>query len=533
MRLPVGIAAALVALSAAVLLAPLASAGAAAVSPHRIVVTTTSDVVNGNVTSLAALKAKPGRDGISLREALKAANHTRGTAALVIMFSHALNGKTIKLRSELPPIHRNHLVLEGVSPNGSPARVTLDGRHAPSSTTNELLLVQASEVTVRWLRFSGLHAIGNGAGREAALRVWPGAYGSFLGPQAIAKVAITDNVFDNRGASTGTGQALLDGLLVGTGFGGHEGVDTQVSGITVARNTFLAYTNDDALGVWANASGAAMSAVVIKDNSFAANGCSIEMSEGGRVPRQSGVQIIGNTILSGGTISLNTTNATRGTIDGTLIEDNWIAGSGGAITMSAETFNPDMGGTAGGDVISDTQIVNNVMRAGLGNDVGIWIMGGDRTAPSASRVSDVTIENDTLINDGSGDLLAIIPNGVGASGNAITGVIVRNSILYDPAGTPINQGAPVPEQPPDVVMNSLISGPGWAGVNGDIGGDPGFVDEAGGNYHLAAGGPCIDTGTTLGAPASDFDGAKRDSTPDIGAFEYGAIAHSMLMLSIK
>ena len=40
--------------------------------------------------------------------------------------------------------------------------------------------------------------------------------------------------------------------------------------------------------------------------------------------------------------------------------------------------------------------------------------------------------------------------------------------------------------------------------------------------HLLAGSPAIDAGTTVGAPAVDFDGRPRDAHPDIGACEYAA-----------
>jgi hypothetical protein len=42
-------------------------------------VTTTDDLVDGNITSIAALIATPGGAGISLREALLAANNTTNT----------------------------------------------------------------------------------------------------------------------------------------------------------------------------------------------------------------------------------------------------------------------------------------------------------------------------------------------------------------------------------------------------------------------------------------------------------------------
>jgi hypothetical protein len=41
--------------------------------------------------------------------------------------------------------------------------------------------------------------------------------------------------------------------------------------------------------------------------------------------------------------------------------------------------------------------------------------------------------------------------------------------------------------------------------------------------HLLANSPAINRGTASGTPVIDFDGAPRDSTPDIGAYEYGSV----------
>lgn len=59
-------------------------------SRNMVVVSTTADALNGVVSSLSALKAKPGRDGISLREALSAADRTGGSPTVHILFSAAL-----------------------------------------------------------------------------------------------------------------------------------------------------------------------------------------------------------------------------------------------------------------------------------------------------------------------------------------------------------------------------------------------------------------------------------------------------------
>jgi hypothetical protein len=457
------------------------------------------------------------------------------------MFSAALNGQTIEVMSQLPPIHRDHLVLEGVAPNGSPARVTLDGSLAPLATIGELLLVQASEVTVRWLRFTGVDPRQNPTGREAAVVVRQGANigvgGTSPGPSQLANVQIVDNVFDNRGVilppRTQT-VPLTDGLLVGTINGPSAGDNTHISALTVARNTFMNY-NDDAVGVWEDAQGTTANGVVIQDNTFDQDEYAIELAEGGNGPRQDGTRIAENTITGGSIgITLNG-NATNGTFDDTLIEDNAISSvEGSAINLDAAAYDPNLGGSTGSDVISNTQIVNNVIRAARADAWGgIALQGGNTTSSPPSRVSAVTIENDTLVNDEPGSLFVSVPNGTGASGNQITDVSVINSILYEPSGTPaiyVSSGSVV-STPPDVVMNSLISGPGWAGTNGNITGDPLFVDEPHGDYHLSAGSPAINAGTTIGAPSDDLDGAQRDAQPDIVAFEFGAAPRPLLTVT--
>jgi hypothetical protein len=517
-KIAAGIAALLAVVCARGLVARVAGSSAAVVSRNMVVVSTTADVVSGNVSSVAALNRKPGRDGISLREALAAADATRGSETVYIFFSAALNGKTIEPRSDLPPIHRDHLVLESVAPNGSPARVTLDGRRLPRSVFAEVLLVQASDITVRWLRFTGIE--GGPTTSEQAVFVQAGKVpGGPPGRQAVTNVRIEDNVFDNRGIPSGSG---THGLLVTTF--GTWGVNTHFSAITIEGNTFLHYT--EGVGVWTSASGVTATGAVIKGNRFDQNGYSIELSTSpmGRIvtaPRQTGGRIIGNTITGdfiGGppgsapaqpAISLN---GTTGTIDHTLIEDNTISGVNGPAMQLGDDSN--------------TQIINNVIRADTIAPAGIDMNVGNTTASPPSRVSAVTIENDTLVNDQPGSLLVFSPNQPGASGNH---VIVHNSILYAPSGYPIDRGG----RPPDVLTNSLISDPGWAGQNGNITGDPKFVDEPHGDYHLTAGSPAINAGTTIGAPSYDLDRARRDAQPDIGAFEFGATPRPLLTVTAE
>jgi hypothetical protein len=545
-KIAAGIATALALICAAGLAARVADSSAASVSRNMVIVSTTADVVNGDVSSLAALNRKPGRDGVSLREALLAADRTGGSATVYILFSHRLNGKVIEVRSELPPLHRDHLVLEGIAPNGAPAMVTLDGRDAKKRTLAELLLVQASEVTVRWLRFTGVDEMLKPSGQTAAVSVGQGRVGMHTKPaptpKLIANVQIVDDVFDNSGFTLPVAKAAgpgSDGVMLGTG--GVLGANTHISGVTIARNTFR-YFNSDALSVLEATSGDTANGVVILDNTFVGNEIPIELGIGGHASHLTRTRIIGNTItasnttvtgIGGSGISIDS-NARNGTIDQTLIEDNAISGPAGLLLIEASVTVPGLPRSAG-DVISNTQIINNVLSPTAAGADGIGLIGGDSTTSPPSRISGVTIENDTIVNNqGNAGVFSSVPNNPGARGNQITDVTVRNSILYEPSGSAIQEGnQPALFQPPDVVMNSLISGPGWAGKNGNINGDPLFVNAPAGDYDLTAGSPAVNAGTTIGAPSYDIAGAPRDAPPDIGAFEFGATPLPLLTVTAE
>lgn len=517
--------------------ATVARSSAPALSPTIVVVSTTADALNGDVSSLSALKAKPGRDGISLREALAAAGKTGGSATVYIMFSAALNGRAIQVRKPLPPLRRDHLVLEGVAPDGAPARVILSGRHARLNTLNELLLIQGSDVVVRWLRFTGMNPTGNHTFQEPAIYVIGGQGFALTGPvggeppgptrQQLTNVQIVDDVFDSRDIS------FSDQSMVGpSGVIVFAGPNARMSGVTIARNTFLHETgSSDSVGIWANSPGAKISGVTVENNTFDQDANAVELAYTKKSPRLSGTRIVGNTITRGYHGVTIDGNAMNGTIDDTLIEDNSISDTSLAINLDACAFDPRLAKDAFDDVISNTQIVNNDIRD---PDTGIRLAGGNTTR-CASRVSAVTIENDTFVKDvpATSQPGNLFTAGPGASGSQITNVIVRNSIFYWPSGTPIAPQTQSFNQPPDVVTNSLISGPGWAGTNGNISGDPLFVDEPGGDYHPATGSPLINAGTTAGAPSDDVTGASRDSQPDIGAFEFGSAPRPLLTVTAE
>ena len=80
-------------------------------TPTEILVTTTSDASNGDVSSVSGLIADPGDDGISLREAIEATNNDPGTYS--VGFAEVLVGATITLGTDLPPLAGGGVTIEG------------------------------------------------------------------------------------------------------------------------------------------------------------------------------------------------------------------------------------------------------------------------------------------------------------------------------------------------------------------------------------------------------------------------------------
>lgn len=107
---------------AGALLLLLVGPSAAAVSVADITVTTTSDVVNGDVATVASLNANPGPDGISLREAIQATNNDPG--AYTVRFAPAIAGTTIFVGSSghiFPPLTGGGVTIEGdIDGEGTP-----------------------------------------------------------------------------------------------------------------------------------------------------------------------------------------------------------------------------------------------------------------------------------------------------------------------------------------------------------------------------------------------------------------------------
>ena len=191
--------------------------------------------------------------------------------------------------------------------------------------------------------------------------------------------------------------------------------------------------------------------------------------------------------------------------------------------------------------ITNCIICNNSLTGDL-LDLGsaIFIYAG-----TGSEYGDNTIISNCIISD---NIAVGIPSGSStvysqySSPLIINCTIVNNSPIaiqaYDSSSSPVikntnlwNNGDDINGIPYSMISYSNIQDGDFKGTNGNISQDPLFIGA--GSYHLQSNSPCIDSGTSDGAPETDLNGNPRydvlevpnsggGSLPyyDMGAYEY-------------
>jgi hypothetical protein len=454
-----------------------------------LIVTNTTDVVNGDTTSPTALAANPGPDGISLREAILACDNVPGPNW--ILFAPSMAGQTIALTSGIN-IVQDGLTLSGpVGTDGSPA-VTIDTSQVPSW----VFTLTASNFVLKHVRIDGV----NGSTGQILLAITVNSSGS----QTVNNVLVEGNVF---AAGSGTSQTA-----VGLSFPSNAS-NAAISNVSVIGNSISG--GGDGVGAGIIATGCTIANLVIERNSFTdiVNGVELPITDGG----------------------------TNNTFRGTVIAQNTFTGNGNAIGMGISTFSGY--GTTSGNVFTDTTIAQNVMI----NDTmhGITIAGGSGNTLN-NQSNNTLIENNLIIGSQEQPPIDLFVNSTDAlgtgQGNSINGVsIVNNTIAYSQVFYPaiLSQG-PVfgitlennilwQNANGDIsgvslanVSNCITSDSGYAGANGNLNADPNFVDSSNDDFHLSAGSPAIGAGSSIGAPTTDLEGRVRSSAVDIGAYQYSA-----------
>ena len=500
-----------------VLAFPAAAHAVPADIPADLVVTTNSDTVNGDVSSPGALLADPGPDGISLREAITAADNGGGWET--ITFAPSLDGETI-FPQDSYNITQPGIAVTGTLSNGQPT-VTLD---AGSNIAPQIFAVRASNFTVSGLRMTDIGAGSYATGVDVTA-------GDAFSPLFVHDLRVEDNVFSNTGTpgSTRANAVYLSMQSTATG--------AEISNVTITGNSFSDFGNgSDGVLAAAGGSGGLLRNVGVEGNTFSNVTYSVEFGDSDTNGRVEGARIVGNTITGGEEpLDLNFIGnnggpaATGNMIDGALVARNVIRDARGPDLVLLGGLN-----NASGNSITNTRIQDNVM-SGDTTYGGVSIVGG-RDGASNNVISGVQVTNDTIVQDMGG---VSVNADLGGSGDSVSGVTVASSIIV---GNSLDYDQVTPSQ----VSYSLSDQSGYAGANGNISGDPHFVNQVGGDFHLQEGSPAIDAGTSSGAPATDLECRARVDDPntantggrspayyDMGAYEFGSPAADCLSTSIS
>jgi putative metal-binding protein len=299
-------------------------------------------------------------------------------------------------------------------------------------------------------------------------------------------------------------------------------------------------SNAAADGIYCGKSGDVASRCVIQGNTIAG-----VFGFGGAAPGGTGVRcddgacarIEGNQIQAGGPAT-DVSGLVLGAT-GTLVAGNIITGGCAA------------GTSIGVDALgSFARIENNVLAAGTCNmatdaaattfialratltqginevdvDSNDILAGGNATTCTSLALA---IDADAALTDA--EARGIFRNNILLGGDCDTQVLFQEeSALADPRIVENNDFWPDTvdafyhdEAATDLTSIDAVNGLADTTAGGNISGDPMFVTP-GTDLHLLTGSACVDTGTAVGAPATDIEGTVRPqgSGPDIGAYEF-------------
>ena len=455
-----------------------------------LTVTTTADGVNGDTANTRTLSLSPGPDGISLREAILAVNHTQG--AHTITFSPSLVGRSIGLLSPLPIVVRDSTSIIGAPGSDGAPGVTLDG--SGTNCCEALMRIEGSAITVSGLRFANFP--------QQALKVVLG-----LDKLTLTDLTFAGNVFDNRPSTAkATGIFLTSGAY-------NNFTPGLLARVNITANTFIHIQGDgDAILV---GSDGVVEGLDVSYNTFVDCNLGVELAHGrGSNNIYRGTRIHGNSFT--GTLSASIDMASY-TGTGNLIDSTSIYGN--RFTTDVNWALLAIAGETGstGNTISTLSFANNVVDR---SSSGVGVIGGNQGA-NGNQVSGVRMTNNTFYRS-SGVMVNV--DGSAASGNSITGFDLRNSIFWSPGVTQVADfsGRSIT---PGMVSFTITTMTGFAGANGDFAADPLFVSPNAGDFHLQAGSPAIGAGTSIGAPTTDLACYSRSGMPDLGAYAFGSAAN--------
>lgn len=514
-----------------------------------ITVTSYGDVVDGDVSSSAALLARPGADGIALREAMIAAG-----VGDVIEFAPSLADATIFIGTPLPEITKRGVTIRGFDRSDGTPAITLSGA-MQNQPARGAFIISASDFTLSGLRLRDVvrsRPVIIDASRGSALTlqnirierlvfeaVLPGAdVGLWVTNgenwnRSIRALTLTGNRFERWGgcailldsmSSTGTiTDVLIDDNIMrraaGTGCGiglgtNDRSVSASQSRIVVSRNEISGYINEAlAIAVGTQGASAKVEDVLIYDNDVTASSYGIEAVGSGQNGSTRGMSVVANR-FTGNEHGVTITNIglpQRPAASGN-VRTNLLISSNRFIDNSKDAILLEGGGSSAREnLLDDVTVVNNVLARN--GDGAIVITGGGLDAQS-NVVDDVVIVNNTIAQGGA-HAMTMNGNLGSAQNNQIVAVRVINTI----AAT--TNPLPFFGQSPASVRSSIVDP------------DPLFVAAAQDDYRLNAGSPAVDSAAVDAAPVADIVCGARGSAPDVGAHERSAPTNVRVALVMR
>jgi parallel beta-helix repeat protein len=306
-------------------------------------------------------------------------------------------------------------------------------------------------------------------------------------------------------SENGAENCIIDCENGGRGFYFHsgEGTISVVSGFTITNGTIRAvYSNSCGGGIYCSSSSPTIKNCIIINNSCTMAGGGGPSGIGGGIYCYSSSPTITNCTISNNTVSgvggagggIYCSTSSSPTIKNCIISGNAILEGGSRSSLSG-------GGIycySSSPTITNCIISSNFVSGGCASS------GGGIYCSSSSYP---TIMNCTISNNTASASQSSYGGGIysDSSSPAIT-----NCILWDNTPNEIYGD-------PDVTYSDINGG--YTGL-GNIDGDPLFVSS--GVYELTANSPCVDAGTSAGAPSTDIDGNPRPQglDYDMGAYEF-------------
>jgi uncharacterized protein (TIGR03437 family) len=423
--------------------------GVPAVNPNLgavITVTNATVVVNGDVSSVAALMANPGPDGISIQEAINTTNNDPGTWN--IQFAPSLKGSTIVVDTP-PAMGLSFLTGGNVTINGD-----IDGDGLPDITLTSMsgtltIFVMSGGNTLNALALQNCGIGGCVQLRSPSIPGTPAqtVTGATLSNTTISNMVMTNISMQGAGieicpncgpmVASPTGntwdQVLITGnTITGNASGPNIGIEVQIVWGDTLQHATIAGNN-----IVLRAAGAFGISLI--------TGSGLGPADGG-TDTALDTRVINNTIMAADGIIF------RGTAIGSLYDGAQVIGN--QITATAEEGLTFFAADAETGVGSDTArpMNNNVMKniAILANNIqapssGIRIQPGGNAAAN-NAISNVSILGNTLLNPQTMPSsptvgISVVASGsegsaVAGTGNSLANILIQSNTIESagPAG---------------------------------------------------------------------------------------------------